>query len=163
MSRAAPPWTQVPPCPSSSPPQSLLTRHPLKHIWILLLWLYTNLTSLYPALSGREAGFERVCVAAEDHDCAIKNEEEGCGQRQAAARAKESCESPPQLWTWERRYCKFYHGYQRCVILCYLTDLSACAWNSQLLYLAFNSVAYLYLGHLPISTSLVLVSGEPCL
>jgi len=30
-------------------------------------------------------------------------------------------------------------------------------------YLAFNSVAYLYLGHILISSSLVLDSGEPCL
>ena len=66
-----------------------------------LSWLYTNRTSFYPALSGREAGFERVCVAVEDHDRVIKNEEEGCGETQAAARAKKSWESPPQLGTWE--------------------------------------------------------------
>jgi len=32
-----------------------------------------------------------------------------------------------------------------------------------MLYLGFNSVAYLYLGHIVISSSLVLDSGEPCL
>jgi len=37
-------------------------------------------------LSGREACFERVCVAAEDYDRAIKNEAEGCGEGEAAAR-----------------------------------------------------------------------------
>jgi len=36
-------------------------------------------------------------VAAEDYERAIKNEEEGCGKVQAAARMKKSCESPPQL------------------------------------------------------------------
>jgi len=83
--------------PTSSPPNSLLTRHPHEHIWIPLSWLYTNSTLFYPALSGREAGFEQVCVAAEDYKMAIKNEEDGCGEAQAAARIKKSCESPSQL------------------------------------------------------------------
>jgi len=33
-------------------------------------------------------------VAVEDYERAIKNEEEGCGEAQAAARMKKSCESP---------------------------------------------------------------------
>ena len=126
-------WIYVPRCAllntSSSPPKSLLTRHPLEHIWIPLSWLYTNRTSFYPALSGREACVERVCVAAEDYERAIIKEEERCGEAQAAGWAMKSCESPPQLWTWEWRYCKFYNGCQRCVILSYLTDLAAWAWN----------------------------------
>jgi len=97
MSHAPPSSTQVPPCTSSSPPKSLLTRHPLEHIRIPLSSLYTSPTSFYPAFSGREACFERVCVAAENYERAIKNEEEGSGEVQGAAQLKKSCQSPPEL------------------------------------------------------------------
>jgi len=97
MPRPARCWTQVSPCPSSSPPKSLLMDHPLKLIWILLSSVYTNRTLLYPALSRREAWIERVCVPAEKCERAIKNEEEGCCEAQAVVRTRKSCQSRPQL------------------------------------------------------------------
>jgi len=163
MSRTTRFWTQVPPGQSSFSLKSLLPHHPLQLILIPLSSLYTNRTWFYPALTRREACFERVCVAAEDDKMAINNEEEGCWETQAAGRTKKSCRWPPQLWTQEWRYCKFYHGCQRCVILAYLTDLLAWASNLQLLYAAFNSVTYLYSGHIVIYSLRVLDGGKPCL
>jgi len=51
----------------------------------------------YPALSEREASFQGVCLAAEDNERAINNEEEGFREAQAAARKKTSCQSRPEL------------------------------------------------------------------
>jgi len=160
MTGATRSWTQVPPYPSSFPPMSLVNRHPLQLIWIPLSLVYINRTSLYPALCGREDWFERVCVAVEDNARAIKNEEEGCWEAQAAVRTKKACESPPQLWTKEWRYFNFYHGCHMCAVLSYLTNVFGWAWNYQLLYSGFNSVAYLHSGHIPISSSLVIYSGN---
>jgi len=75
---------------------------------------------------------------------------------------KTRSESPPQLCAKVWRYCKFYHGCQRCVILGYLTDCAAWGWNWELLYSAFNSVAYLYSEYVLISLSLVLDTARPC-
>ena len=49
------------------------------------------------------------------------------------------------------------------MILGYLTDLLAWASNLQLLYAAFNSVTYIYSGHIVIYSSRVLDGRKPCL
>jgi len=154
--------TQVPPCPSSSPPKSLLPPSTLAHLDTFIVGLY----QVYFVLSC----FERVGSLS----WASLG---GCGRLQEvyqkwrrgilrSASSSENEEKPQITSTTLNRWVKilkFYHGCQTRVIFCYLTDLSEWAWNYQLLYSAFNSVAYRYSGHILISWSLVLDLGEPCL